>query len=202
MNLETIKDQIPYYLTQRAAEGLIRELENYNGKTEFYTSRYPSDLFQGDGWRGFQVYDFGAKEGRTVRGIVISNSCDIASDNPRDIPAKVSFVPIFKLENLKKLFEKSGMDSKISNDKIQAIREQRNTSFFFIPAQGIVPDEYVAWLSDIHSMPTQSFLDNSEKTKLFTLNLTGFYLFLLKLSIHFCRFHENLDRSPPIASNQ
>ena len=196
MDLQLIKDQIPYYLTQQAAEGLIRELENYSEKTDFYTSRFPDDFLQGDGWKGFQVFDFHLNQGRLVRGIVISNSCDIDPANPRDIPSKVSFVPIFKLKNLQAIFEKSGMDAQTLDSKIRSIREQRNTSFFFLPCQGVVEDDYVAWLSDIHSMPMQAFLEGATRSKLFSLNLTGFYLFLLKLSIHFCRFHENLDRSP------
>ncbi|MDY7073518.1 hypothetical protein PshuTeo2_36500 [Pseudomonas hunanensis] len=195
MDLQTIKDQIPYYLTKPAAEGLLRELENYNAKTDFYTSRHPDEFLQGDGWRGFEIYDFTSKQGRTVRGIVLSNSCDISPENKRDIPAKVSFVPIIKLDKIKKLFEQAGLEQKSIDSKVQAIREQKNTSFFFLPAQGTVSDEYVAWLSDVHSMPTSVFLEGQERSKLFTLNLTGFYLFLLKLSIHFCRFHEEVDRS-------
>lgn len=199
MDFQTIKDQIPYYLTRQAADGLIKELESYNGNTAFYTNRYPSDFLQGDGWRGFEIFDFEVDAKRTIRGIVVSNSCDISTDNPRDIPAKVSFVPIFKLKNLKAIFENSGMDPKVCASKIQAIKEQKNTSFFFLPAQGAIQEEYVAFFSDIYSMPTHKFFQNTTKTKLFTLNMTGFYLFLLKLSIHFCRFHENVDRSmaPP-----
>ncbi|QHA83569.1 hypothetical protein E3Z27_18745 [Pseudomonas mediterranea] len=195
MELQSIKDQIPYYLTQEAAKGLLNELKNYSDKTDFYTSRYPGDFLQGDGWHGFTVFDFHTGAGRPVKAMVLSNSCDISTDNAREMPPKITFVPLIKFDKLQKLFEDAGKDPKAVQQKMLAIREQKNTSFFFLPAQSSLPEDYVAWLSDVHSMPSSIFIDNEKRSKFFTLNMTGFYLFLFKLSIHFCRFHENLDRS-------
>lgn len=195
MKYQDIKDQIPYYLTQEAAEGLLKELKNYSEKTDFYTSRYPEELLQGDGWQGFTVFDFHTSQGRNVRALVLSNSCDISIDNAREIPPKITFVPLMKFGKLQKLFEDAGKDPRAVEQKMLAIREQKNTSFFFLPAQGALPEDYVAWLSDVHSIPSNIFINSQKRSKIFTLNMTGFYLFLFKLSIHFCRFHENLDRS-------
>lgn len=195
MELQSIKDQIPYYLTQEAAKGLLDELKNYSDKTDFYTSRYPEEFLQGDGWHGFTVFDFHTSAGRPVKAMVLSNSCDISTDNAREMPSKITFVPLIKFNKLQKLFEDAGKDPQAVQQKMLSIREQKNTSFFFLPAQSSLPEDYVAWLSDVHSMPSSVFIDNAKRSKFFTLNMTGFYLFLFKLSIHFCRFHENLDRS-------
>ncbi|SDS33889.1 hypothetical protein [Pseudomonas sp. bs2935] len=195
MEFQDIKDQIPYYLTQESAKGLLEELKNYSENTDFYTSRYPNDLLQGDGWQGFTIFDFSTNEGRSVKALVLSNSCDIATENAREIPPKITFVPLIKFGKLQRIFEDAGKDPQAVKQKMLAIREQKNTSFFFLPAQGALPEDYVAWLSDVHSMPSQVFINSDKRTKFFTLNMTGFYLFLFKLSIHFCRFHENLDRS-------
>lgn len=50
------------------------------------------------------------------------------------------------------------------------------------------------YLDDLHTVPLHAFERVAEKKKLFTLTLVGFYLFLFKLSVHFCRFHEEVAR--------
>ena len=197
MELENLKDMIPYYLTKVQAEGLMVELEKYSDKTNFYTHDHLTEHLQGDGWRGFQLFDFATGNKITTRGILLSNSCDIDPNNPRPMSAKVIFAPLVKLSRIKELYLKNGQDEKAVENIIHAIKQQHNTQFFFLPAQTTLEEDYAVWLSDIHSMPMQSFIDNASHSKLFTLNLTGFYLFLLKLSIHFCRFHENVDRTDP-----
>jgi hypothetical protein len=49
-------------------------------------------------------------------------------------------------------------------------------------------------LDNIHSIPYTSHLKNSGRKKLFTLSNTGFYMLVFKLSIHFCRLQENVQR--------
>lgn len=198
MELDNIRDAIPYYLTKKAEEGLLLELEKFSDKTSFYTSREVNGLLQGDGWHGFSIYDFELDSKKTVKGLILSNSCDISSENGRDIPAKISFVPLIKYKKLEALFLGSSLDRKSSMNKLDAIRQQRSTSFFFLPAQTTLDEDYVAWLPDVHSVPLSRF-SGFDHPKLFTLNMIGFYLFIFKLSIHFCRFHENLDRSPDLA---
>lgn len=57
---------------------------------------------------------------------------------------------------------------------------------------------HVALLDDLHSMPMEVYKEAAEK--LFTCSMEGLYLFVFKLSVHFCRLHENVDRSPQIAT--
>lgn len=194
MLTEKLADQIPYYLTREAGEGILKELENYSDKTQIFLSKDIDGILQGDGWRGFTLYDHEAGTTRNVRALIISNSCDIDSNNKRDIPAKVTFVPLIKLSKIEKIFRATSKSEESVAQKIRDIKSQKSTSFFFVPSQGVLDEDYVAWLSDIHSMPMQSFIKTTEKQKIFSLNMTGFYLFLFKLSIHFCRFHEKVNR--------
>lgn len=71
---------------------------------------------------------------------------------------------------------------------------QITTELFYLPRGSNLDDDYVALLDDIHTAPFPQFQRQKDKQKLFTLSQVGFYLFLFKLSIHFCRFHENIDR--------
>jgi hypothetical protein len=195
MEFEAIKDLIPYYLTRPQAEGLMEELEKYNEKTNLYTSTHRDQFLQGDGWRGFQLFDFYSGTRTNTRGILISNSCDVDPANKRRLPSMLTFVPLIRLTKLESLLRDKGVDEKTLSNMISSIMKQESTQFFFLPGQAPLDDNYVAWLSNMHSMPVNSIVQSETKEKLFTLNMTGFYLFILKLSIHFCRLHENVDRS-------
>jgi hypothetical protein len=78
--------------------------------------------------------------------------------------------------------------------KIDAIKKQRVSSLFFLPRGGKLDNEYIAILDDLHTIPRNTFVAELKRSKLFSLGQMGFYLFLLKLSIHFCRFQEGVVR--------
>jgi hypothetical protein len=78
---------------------------------------------------------------------------------------------------------------------LAAIREQSITSIFYLPKGAALDAEHIALLDDLHTVPLGYFSGKEERSKLFTLGMTGFYLFLFKLSVHFCRFHESVPRS-------
>lgn len=59
----------------------------------FYDT-FTEEMLQGDGWRGFQLFMFDPGDRRSVRGLVLSNSCNVDPDNPRDVPARVVFAPL------------------------------------------------------------------------------------------------------------
>ena len=194
MEAKDLRDQIPYYLTAAAAEGLLQELEKYKPHTNIYASAQNEDLLQGDAWSKLTIFDFESSTVRKIKGIVVSNSCDISKDNAREIPPRLSFAPIVKLSKIQSLYEQSGKDAQAVQSKINAIREQRNTSMFYLPAGISLDEDYVALLSEISSFPLSMFLEEEGRSRFVTLNMVGFYLFLFKLSIHFCRFHENVER--------
>ncbi|MGD0961527.1 MAG: hypothetical protein ABSB19_17090 [Methylomonas sp.] len=192
---ESIKDQIPYYLTQEAKENLVKELNNFSNKTNYYTNLYQQDILQGDGWLSLPVIDFQSGQRKLIKGILISNSCDLDPNNKRELPTKITFAPIIRLNQYEQLLKTKISDPKRITDKITAIKAQHITSLFYLPKGNALEDEYVALLSDVHTIPYRTFEQQEGRIKLFTLSQIGFYLFLLKLSVHFCRFHENIDRT-------
>lgn len=198
---ETLKQQIPYYLTASPAQKkLVQELKAISeGAKKGYFLQKTSEpneetMLQGDGWEGFQIFSFDSGNRKAVRGIVLSNSCDISPDNERAMPPKVTFAPIVKLSALERIFDESGLDKERVASKLEAIRMQSVTSYFYLPATAPLDDEYVALLDDLHSMPFEKHRKNG--VKLFTLSMAGFYLFVFKLSVHFCRLQESVDRTP------
>ena len=75
---------------------------------------------------------------------------------------------------------------------LTAIRDQRVTSIFHLP-EGAWGPEGIVLLGTIHAHPLDDFLAK-DRTRLFTLSQYAFYIFLVKLSIHFTRMQENVRR--------
>jgi hypothetical protein len=204
MNLdaETLIQQIPYYLTAEDQKVLLDELKaiSCGGTAKYLLSTYQDSfkemMLQGDGWRGFQLFLFETGERRSVRGVVLSNSCDVDPNNPREVPARVIFAPLVKLAVFKALLNTSGIGADRVADKIAAIKAQKTSNIFYLPADGVLEEDYVVRFDDAHNMPVAAHTVSSDREKLFTLSNTGFYMLVFKLSVHFCRFQEKVNRKP------
>lgn len=193
---ESIRDQIPYYLSQRAKENLAKALDRFPRQIDYYTGLYKEDFLQGDCWTSVDVFRFEDGAKKSIRALLISNSCDVAPENKRDLPTKLSFASMVKLDRYIDLLKNAGLDEKQIETKVMAIKEQRVTSLVYFPKGAELEEDYVALLDDIHTVPSRAFVARNEKTKLFALSNVGFYLFVLKLSVHFCRLHEEVVRDP------
>ncbi|XOF32840.1 MAG: hypothetical protein ACL93V_12555 [Candidatus Electrothrix sp. YB6] len=194
ITVDDIKDHIPYYLTQEGKKELTEALDAFPDKMNYYTLKHQNDLLQGDGWNNLDIINLQTAERKSIKGIILSNSCDISSDNARDIPVRIVFAPIILLDSYEKLLIQRGIDRNKISSKMSTIKQQRVTSLFYLPKGGGLKSEYIAVLDDLHNVPAPYFYNKAENKKEFTLSQAGFYLFLLKLSIHFCRFHENVLR--------
>jgi hypothetical protein len=192
---EQIKLSLPKYLTPKQKEDLFSELSKFPENYAFYLSNaaWAEQLLQGDGWRGFVAINFTTGEQKTVSGVIVSNSCDIAPDNVRDLPANVLFSPLIELSRYADQLRAVGKSAEQIASLLEAIRKQRVTSMFYLPEHPGICRESIILLHDIHAHPLPNFL-GTERTCLFTLNQFAFYLFLIKLSIHFARFQEGVQR--------
>ena len=206
--LESIENYLPHYLTDKDRRTLLDELKAFSSGSRtinyilgaYHGAKFQDQMLQGDGWNGFQLFDFGTGKLCSVSGLVLSNSCDIDSENPRSLPIRVIFAPLIKFAKYKELLRKSGIGSDSVEDKINSIKAQTTSNIFYLPAGGAVTEDYIVRLDDIHSMPIEKYISNPNKTKLFTLNNTGFYLLIFKLSVHLCRLQENINRNTDVPS--
>lgn len=198
----TLKDQIPRYLSAEDQRVLVEELNaiSRGGDAEYVLSQskdaFAGQMLQGDGWRGFIIFSFETGDKRSIPGLVLSNSCDVDPDNPRDLPTKVIFAPLARLGTYVEVLKESGIDPDRIAAKVENIRAQRTTSMFYLPAGAFLEHDYVIRLDEAQSMPISAHAENFEREKLFTLSNTGFYMLVLKLSIHFCRLQEKVNRKP------
>jgi hypothetical protein len=196
---ESIIEQIPYYLTEPQKEGLLRALNNFNRgqliETDYYSYNHQDELLQGDVWTKLQFRNFHTGEKGSILGIILSNTCDISPDNKRDMPTNIIFAPLIPLSSYIDLLEKVKIDQDKIQNKIISIKEQRVTSIFYLPRGTVLRDDHIALLDEVYTMPSKVFESEKEKAKFLTLGHFGFYLFVFKLSIHFCRLHENVARN-------
>lgn len=192
---EQIKLFLPKYLTPGQTRELFSELSRFPENVGFYlsSSQYRDELMQGDGWRGLVLIDFFSKEERSVAGVVLSNSCDISVENVRTLPTSVLFSPLISLPRYIQRLHEAGLRQEQIDGTLAAIRRQHITNVFYLPPGSGGREEGLILLDNIHAHPLPDFIAR-DCTKLFTLNQYAFYIFLIKLSIHFSRFQEGVAR--------
>src|SRR3989442_12258569 len=188
---EQIKLFLPKYLTPQQKSELFAELSKFPENMVFYLSNavWNDQILQGDGWRGFAAIKFVHAEKKAVSRVVISNSCDIPTGNTRDLPVNILFSPLIEVSKFAETLQAGGKSAMQIEDVLRNIKKQRVTSIFYLPERYGIWPESIILLDNIHAHPLQDFLQ-ARRESLFTLNQYAFYLFLMKLSIHFSRFQE------------
>lgn len=200
---ENIKLYLPQYLSEDKLISLKKELKNLgNGydSGKYFTTFLKSDpnLFQGDCVKA-QVWNLPDIESREENVILLSNTCDMDISNPRLNQCRVMYAPIFNLEKYRqKLIEKKFEKNKIDNH-IKDIKNQLVSQILYLPTKSILKyDSFVLFDRTISIPLTSEIVANCTKTRKFSLSNYGFYLFLLKLSYHFTRIQEHVDRDAKI----
>jgi hypothetical protein len=190
---EKIELYLPKYLTPSQKNELFSELEKFPDNQNFYLFAQQAELLQGDGWRGLVAINFYTLERKLLSGVVLSNSCDIDPKNPQVGETKILFCPLLKLSAYVEQLKNAEKTTEQIDNILSAIRSQRVTTIFYLPSCASIIEESFIPLDDIHAHPLQDFMQQS-RSRLFSLNQYAFYIFLIKLSIHFSRFQEDVQR--------
>jgi hypothetical protein len=192
--IDQVSLYLPQYLSPARQADLWNELRSFPNNRSIYTTRVVEpDLLQGDGWRGFVAIDFHSSARKVVSGLVLSNSCDVSASNRRALTPNITFVPLTRLERYVGRLHAGGQTAEQSESVVTAIKRQEVTSLMFLPAQGDIMPDSVALFDDVRAQPLDHFRAG-ERSLLFRLSDFGFYLFLFKLSIHFTRMLEGVER--------
>ncbi len=197
-SLEEIAAFLPQWLSNEQKGSLFRELEKVPVGFKFYdgTEQFRDEFLQGDGWSGFVAIDFETLQRQQVSGVIISNSCDIDPNNREDHERNILFAPLLSLARFRNCLIEGGIAVQTVDQKMDLIRQQRITDIFYLPQQPGTQEELIILLDDIHRHPLANFLAR-DRAKLFTLTQTAFYVFLIKISIHFHRVKEGVVRWLP-----
>ncbi|TLS77626.1 hypothetical protein FE236_03225 [Mariprofundus erugo] len=190
------KEYLPKYLSPKEKDDLYEELRRFpHNITPFYLSseHFKQELLQGDGWNGFVAINFNTLEKKAVRGIILSNSCDIDVANKRHRSPSVLFCPLIPVGKYKEYLLGQRHPEQSVNDVLAQIRLQEKTDVLYLPGQEGVIEEHLVFLDQVNSHPLSDFM-NVKGTKIFTLSQYAFYIFIIKLSIHFSRLQEGVAR--------
>ena len=191
---EQVRLYLPQYLSPERQQGLWDELRAFPNNRSIYSTRNDDpECLQGDGWRGFVAVDFHSLDRKTVSGLVLSNSCDLSLANMRATTSNITFVPLMKLQRYLAVLENNGQSEQQRADVAASIRRQAVTSLMHLPAIPGQMEESLALFGDVRSQPLDHFMAG-EHSLIFRLSDFGFYLFLFKLSIHFTRMLEGVER--------
>lgn len=200
MDSDEIKLYLPKFLSSESEKQLFEGLKDFpkNIDERLYTSALKESpiIFQGDGIKDMLVINLPNTSIKEVKSIVFSNTCDIDPNNIRNFPSQIVYAPIFNLQKYKQaLIEKSSKSKKEIISHIKAIKEQKITQIFYLPKINDKIEDSIIFLDRVNNC-SQEFVKSKEleEDRLFTLSDYGAYLFVLKLSIHFSRIKDNVDR--------
>lgn len=193
MELKDWEVHLPKFLPDSCRDALYRDLQAFpdNINNRMYGS--PKEfVLQGDGFKHIQIFNLPDLESKEGNAIILSNTCDLSAENERNFATRVLYSPLIKLAT----YINGLKDKNIYNaNHIDEIKKQRVSQIFFLPAGSGLTDDSIVFLDRVCSMP-KKFLDNSfiNSHHLFSLSNFGFYLFLVKISIHFTRVQDSVNR--------
>jgi len=200
MKLEDFKLYLPKFLSTESDKELFDNLKDFPGNidTRIYTN-YLADkeiIFQGDGINNMLFVNLPNPEIKPVPGMILSNTCDIDLVNIRNFPSQVVYAPIF---NLEKYYDALVKNSKKTVEQlsshIKSIKKQEITQIFYLPKVEGKIEESIVFFDRVCNLPNKLIeRNNLNDRRLFTLSDYGAYLFLLKLSIHFTRIQDKVER--------
>ncbi len=197
---DDVKVFLPKYLSEEDSRRLFDELKGFptNIDERFYTTHLDNQnvIFQGDGLRDFTVINLPNEKFYKSPIAVFSNTCDTDEENSRLFPSQLVYAPIFSLKAYQNKVLAEGLkDEKSISNHIEDIKKQKVTQILYLPKGAKLPEDCIVFLDrvlhcDNKSVPRKDI----SKQKIFVLSNYGFYLFLIKLSIHFTRIQEKVDR--------
>lgn len=202
--LEDLSIYLPKYLSEESTKILLEELKQFpvdGTKKTIYTCALDESpiIYQGDGLKELEVISLPDESIRKTSVIILSNTCDVDTDNKRFFPSRMCYAPIIDLDKYQKMLLLNGYSEQQVNSHVEDIKKQVITQIFYLPRGSGLAYDGIVFLDRINNISNQVIDRNELQTRrIFTLSDYGYYLFLLKISIHFSRVQEKIDRNKGI----
>lgn len=182
-------------LLKENLEAVVQELHEMQAGRGMIAANHDDVLLQGDVYDGVPCVTRGAEGAQVVprRVLLVSNSCDASPENPRAVPLDLTVAPLLRLSNYERMLRDGGVSQAALEDAVRSIRRQEKSNLIFIPKGAGVEEDMVALLDKVQSMPHADFESNNPQ-RLAVLTQRGFWVLLVKLSMHFLRPHEGVAR--------
>lgn len=201
-------DFLPAHLKGESKEQLKNSLKQFHvsetvekiNYSNFYTESFFEFFFQGDlipevRFPHFNPQNFSFEKAYT-NAVIISNTCDISSENNRTLNNKECLLaPIIELDGYTEQLKQLGRTPEQIQSHKQEIYMQKISNLFFFPQKNNWEKGYIAYLDKMFWFPTNELNSfNIKEDRISCLNQFGFYLFVLKISYHLCRLPEQNER--------
>lgn len=203
---EDLKKYLPKYLSEDNYQSLLKELKSFpdNIDVRMYTSSLKDNvIYQGDGINNMPIVDLAKGEfiTKSVPVLILSNTCDMDLENTRMFPTSIMYVPIIKLSKYREVLNNSCKDVTKIDNHINDLKQQKITQIMYLPSTGTMDDSLV-FLDRIHNI-NNKYIDRNKlrDIRIFSLSDYGFYLFIFKLSVHFSRIQEKVNRGMNISND-
>ena len=196
-----LKKYLPKYLSEENYNNLLNELKSFpdNIDKRMYTTYLGNDIiYQGDGIYNMPVIDLSdsTKNIQYADALILSNTCDMDLNNDRIYPTSIMYAPIIKLSKYQSVLNQYCKDEIKIKNHISDLKKQKNTQIMYLPAIGNM-EESLVFLDRIFNIRNNNRTINRSELKerrIFSFSDYGFYLLLFKLSVHFSRIGEKVDR--------
>lgn len=199
---EEVKKYLPQYLSAESTKILFNELNQFpdNIDSRLYTNQLKDKpyIFQGDGFACLPFIFFPDKEIFVRPAMILSNTCDNITKDNRYSPIHLFYAPIIKLSKFADLLRDNGVEQDKIDNYISTIKKQYVTQIFYLPAGGGLEEESLVFLDKINNSQNVIEPEHIADLRLFSFSDYGFYLLLLKISIHFTRIQEKVARNEGI----
>lgn len=188
---------LPEYLSSESQRVLIDAIKQFpdNLDNRLYSSQCLAEqnALQGDGIQALTLGHTHSRQFIELPCMLISNSCDMDLSN-QGIRTGVCYAPIFRLDKYEKLVS-SELGEERAKSYMYSLRQQQVTQCMYLPRGGGLEHEGIVMFDQIVNSPnSDSFQRRIQDRKMFRLSQYGFYLLLFKLSVHFTRMGEAVDR--------
>lgn len=184
-------------LMQENLDAVLQELDEMLNGRGMTAANHDDSCLQGDVYDAVNciVRTSGGEVGiRPQRVMLVSNSCDASPENPRRIPIDLTVAPLLRLSRYREMLVAHGISDQAATDTVNAIKRQQKTDLLFVPAGAGLEEDMVALLDKVQSLPAADFMAGGPP-RLAVLTQRGFWVLLVKLSMHFLRPHEGVARS-------
>ncbi len=210
--LELIRTFLPKYLTPEQKDNLFNLVQNYfpftNDPNIIYSFLQETDYYyQGDCVIDipFAKFDNGKFEAAYLKGIIASNTCDISQENERIESANIQFSTVFTLSEYIEILKRKSIPQIKINTFLENLKCNRISNLFYLPekiynGEKVLEESFARFDSNV-TLPISIFNDTKYNKsyspngdRVFSFSNYGFYMFLIKLSVHYCRFREGVFR--------
>jgi len=200
MDLDKLKLYLPKYLSSESESELFQQLKDFpnNINQRIYTSHLKDEpiIYQGDGIKDLLIIQLPQTDTKKVDSVIFSNTCDIDQDNKRNFPTQIVYSPLIPFSKyISSLKQYSSKKVHQLDAHFEAIRKQRITQIFYLPKIEGKIEESIVFMDRIQNI-SNDYVDRGTLSdiRLFSLSDYGIYLFMFKLSIHFTRIQDKVDR--------